>query len=107
LEFLPQSASVSLQVSTNAAILTVAVVSVLIVIIALAVNGPDTTGSTQGGTGYWGEPPNEPLIMRLGPNPATTYKQQFDSVLNVAFAYAGNQVRRSISCLKGLSWNSY
>ena len=70
---------------------SLAVAAVLIVIIALAVNGPDYSASASGGTGFWGEPPNQPLEMRLGPNPAANYQQQFGSVLDVAFAYAGNQ----------------
>ena len=56
----------------------------------MAVNGPDYGGVANGGNGYWGEPINEPLQMLLGPNPRSTMNQQFESVLNVAFAYAGN-----------------
>ncbi|KAF2021945.1 hypothetical protein BU24DRAFT_488260 [Aaosphaeria arxii CBS 175.79] len=72
--------------------------SVLIVVIALAVGGPDYEGTVNGGGGYWGEPANEPLQMRLGPNPAATMNQQFESVLNVAFAYAGNQAFITVMC---------
>jgi hypothetical protein len=36
--------------------------------------------------------------MRLGPNPAATMNQQFESVLNVAFAYAGNQAFITVMC---------
>lgn len=61
------------------------VTAVLIVVIALAVDGPDYEGTVNGGTGYWGEPANQPLQMRLGPNPGATMNQQFESVLNVAF----------------------
>lgn len=64
----------------------------LIVVIALAVNGPDRS------RGYWGEPDNQPLQMRLGPNPGATMNQQFESVLNVAFAYAGNQAFITVMC---------
>jgi len=68
------------------------------VVIALAVNGPDSGGVANGGSGYWGEPVNEPLQMRLGPNPLATMNQQFESVLNVAFAYAGNQAFVTVMC---------
>ncbi|EME76953.1 uncharacterized protein MYCFIDRAFT_147487, partial [Pseudocercospora fijiensis CIRAD86] len=67
--------------------------SVIIVIIALAINGPSTSTP-----GYLGEPANEPLVMLLGPNPAATMNQQFESVLNVAFAYAGNQAFITVMC---------
>lgn len=67
-------------------------------VIALAVNGPDSGGVANGGSGYWGEPVNEPLQMRLGPNPLATMNQQFESVLNVAFAYAGNQAFVTVMC---------
>lgn len=73
-------------------------VAVFIVIIALAVNGPDYTAVANGGSGYWGEPINQPLQMRLGPNPGATMNQQFESVLNVAFAYAGNQAFITVMC---------
>jgi len=36
--------------------------------------------------------------MRLGPNPGATMNQQFESVLNVAFAYAGNQAFITVMC---------
>ncbi|OAG11754.1 uncharacterized protein CC84DRAFT_1079957 [Paraphaeosphaeria sporulosa] len=67
--------------------------SVFIVVIALAVDGPhrDTTG-------YFGEPANEPIAMRLGPNPLASMNIQFESVLNVAFAYAGNQAFVTVMC---------
>lgn len=67
-------------------------------IIALAVSGPDYGGVANGGSGYWGEPVNQALQMRLGPNPAATMNQQFESVLNVAFAYAGNQAFITVMC---------
>jgi len=69
------------------------VTAVLIVVIALAVDGPNTDT-----TGYFGEPPNEPLVMRLGPNPLASMNTQFESVLNVAFAYAGNQAFVTVMC---------
>ncbi|PPJ52493.1 hypothetical protein CBER1_10710 [Cercospora berteroae] len=72
--------------------------AVIIVMAALGINGPDVTGSTQGGSGFWGEPPNEPLRILLGPNPNTNFKQQFDATLNVAFAYAGNQAFITVIC---------
>ncbi|KAH6612403.1 transmembrane amino acid transporter protein-domain-containing protein [Boeremia exigua] len=72
--------------------------AVLIVVIALAVNGPDYEAVANGGSGYWGEPTNQPLQMRLGPNPGATMNQQFESVLNVAFAYAGNQAFITVMC---------
>lgn len=74
------------------------VTAVLIVVIALAVNGPDYTGIVNGGSGYWGEPINQPLQMRLGPNPGATMNQKFESVLNVAFAYSGNQAFVTVMC---------
>jgi hypothetical protein len=61
--------------------------------IALGVNGAATDTS-----GYFGEPPNEPLQMRLGPNPLASMEVQFESVLNVAFAYAGNQAFVTVMC---------
>ncbi|KAI5365812.1 putative amino acid transporter, transmembrane domain-containing protein [Septoria linicola] len=75
--------------------------AVLIVIVALAINGPDYNAVASGGTGFWGEPPNEPLIMRLGPNSTADFRQQFDALLptlNVAFAYAGNQAFITVMC---------
>lgn len=48
--------------------------------------------------GYYGEPANEPLVMRLGPNPLAPMTTQFESVLNVAFAYAGNQAFVTVMC---------
>lgn len=36
--------------------------------------------------------------MRLGPNPNADMNQQFESVLNVAFAYAGNQAFVTVMC---------
>jgi hypothetical protein len=80
----------SVHSSEGSTILTTPVVAVFIVLIALAVNGPDYGGVANGGSGYWGEPTDEPLQMLLGPNPRATMNQQFESVLNVAFAYAGN-----------------
>jgi amino acid transporter len=73
--------------------LTFSVTAVLIVVIALAVGGPNTDT-----TGYLGEPPNEPLVMRLGPIPLTSMNVQFESVLNVAFAYEGNQAFVTVMC---------
>ncbi|KXJ89038.1 amino acid transporter [Microdochium bolleyi] len=61
-------------------------VAVLITIVALAVNGPNT-----GTSGYFSEAANQAVVMSLGPNPNATMHQKFESVLNVAFAYAGNQ----------------
>jgi len=61
-------------------------VAVLIAIVALATDGPNTSS-----TGYFSEPANQAIKMSLGPNPNATIEQQFESVLNVAFAYAGNQ----------------
>ncbi|KAF9691559.1 hypothetical protein EKO04_010531 [Ascochyta lentis] len=72
--------------------------AVFIVIIALAVDGPDYGGVANGGSGYWGEAIDQPLEMRLGPNPRATMNQQFESVLNVAFAYAGNQAFITVMC---------
>jgi len=66
------------------------VISVLIIMIALGVNGPNTSGE-----GYFGEPANEPIRMTLGPNPLADMNAQFESVLNVAFAYAGSELLRS------------
>lgn len=74
-------------------LLTLPVASVLIVVIALGVNG-----ANQNTTGYFGEPANEPIRMTLGPNPLATMNQQFESVLNVAFAYAGNQAFVTVMC---------
>lgn len=62
------------------------IVSVLIIIVALAVGGPNTSTP-----GYFSEPANQAVVMTLGPNPNATMFQQFEAVLNVAFAYAGNQ----------------
>ena len=73
--------------------LTHSVAAVLIVVVALAVGGPNTDT-----TGYFGEPANEPLVMRLGPNPLASMNVQFESVLNVAFAYAGNQAFVTVMC---------
>lgn len=36
--------------------------------------------------------------MRLGPNPLAPMTTQFESVLNVAFAYAGNQAFVTVMC---------
>jgi hypothetical protein len=36
--------------------------------------------------------------MRLGPNPGAPMNAQFESVLNVAFAYAGNQAFITVMC---------
>ncbi|KAJ8117655.1 hypothetical protein OPT61_g1200 [Boeremia exigua] len=66
--------------------------------ISISVNGPDYEAVANGGSGYWGEPINQPLQMRLGPNPGATMNQQFESVLNVAFAYAGNQAFITVMC---------
>jgi hypothetical protein len=74
------------------------VTAVFVVIIALAVNGPDYDAVANGGSGYWGEPTNQPLEMRLGPNPGASMNAQFESVLNVAFAYAGNQAFITVMC---------
>ena len=48
--------------------------SVLIVTIALGVNG-----ANQDTNGYFGEPPNEPIRLQLGPNPLASMNQQFES----------------------------
>jgi hypothetical protein len=61
--------------------------------IALGVNGPSTDTA-----GYWGEAANQPLEMRLGPNPLASMEAQFESILNVAFAYAGNQAFITVMC---------
>lgn len=74
-------------------ILTQLVGAVFITVIALGVNGPKTDT-----TGYFGEAGNEPLVMRLGPNPLASLNTQFESVLNVAFAYAGNQAFVTVMC---------
>jgi hypothetical protein len=89
----------SVRGSEGSSILTTPVVAVFIVLIALAVNGPDYGGVANGGSGYWGEPTGEPLQMLLGPNPRATMNQQFESVLNVAFAYAGNVRTSYLICV--------
>lgn len=53
--------------------LTRPVTSVLIVTIALGVDG-----ANQDTNGYFGEPPNEPIQLQLGPNPQASMNQQFE-----------------------------
>jgi amino acid transporter len=69
------------------------VTSVVIVAVALGVNGPNRDAN-----GLFGEPPNEPVRINLGPNPLASMNQQFESVLNTAFAFAGNQAFLTVMC---------
>ena len=51
--------------------------SVLIVTIAVGVDG-----ANQDTNGYFGEPPNEPIQLQLGPNPLASMNQQFEVSLS-------------------------